>query len=96
MLEQLMDNFWFEDVRDKFLEGNMEERKFFEYLQQFQQGDFQHKEQFVEFFLNSSEEEVFILGMRLFMAIASHKDFALFEDFLVSVRKRNYAYFWHM
>lgn len=30
MLEQLMDNFWFEDVRDKFLEGNMEERKFFE------------------------------------------------------------------
>lgn len=81
MLEQLMDNFWFEDVRDKFLEGNMEERKFLEYLQQFQQGDFQHKEQFVEFFLNSSEEEVFILGMRLFMAIASHKDFALLEDF---------------
>ena len=82
MLEQLMDNFWFEDLREKFLEGDMEEKKFLEYLQQFQQGNFQNKDQFVEFFLNSSEDEVFILGMRLFMAIASHEDFELLEDFL--------------
>lgn len=81
MLEQLMNNFWFENVNENLLEGDIEESKFLEYLYQFQQGDFQNKEQFVEFFLNSSEE-VFVLGIRLFMAIASHKDFALLEEFL--------------
>lgn len=35
MLEQLMDNFWFEDVRKNYLEGDMQEKKFLEYLQQF-------------------------------------------------------------
>lgn len=82
MLEQLMDKFCFEDVRENYLEGDMEEKRFLEYLQQFQQGDFSNKKQFVEFFLNSSEDEVFILGMRLFMAIASHEDFELLEDFM--------------
>ena len=82
MLEQLMDKFWFENVGENYLEGDMEEKRFLEYLKQFQQGDFSKKEQFVEMFLNSSEDEIFILGMRLFMAIASHKDFELLEEFM--------------
>lgn len=82
MIEQLMNSFWFAEVKDILNNGGQEEIEFLEYLQKFQEGDFADKEHFVQFFLNAADDEIFILGMRLFMAIASHKDFDLFEGFL--------------
>lgn len=44
-------------------------------------GIFNQKE-FRDYFLYSTDQQIFVLGMRLFMTVADHKDFKLLEDFL--------------
>lgn len=85
MLDTLTKNFWFERLND--LNGisttnQCEESELFEYIRQFQNGNFQSRQDFCEYFLSSTDQRVFTLGMRLFMAIASHEDFTLLDGVL--------------
>lgn len=85
MLDILLKNFWFEDANNmdiKCLASQCEASKMIEYIRQFQIGNFQLKKEFLDYFLFSSDRRVFVLGMRLFMAIANHADFKLLEEFL--------------
>lgn len=85
MLDMLLENFWFEDVNNvdiKYIANQCEESKMIEYIRQFQNGNFQSKKEFVNYFLFSTDHRVFVIGMRLFMAIANHTDFKLLEEFL--------------
>ena len=59
-----------------------EANKLLEYIRQFQEGNFQKKKEFANYFLSSSNWQVFVVGMRLFMAVADHGDFELLQDFM--------------
>lgn len=85
MLDDLMKNFWFEDVNSidkRYTSNQYEGNKLIEYIRQFQNGNFQSKKEFRDYFLYSTDQQIFVLGMRLFMTVADHKDFKLLEDFL--------------
>lgn len=85
MLDALIRSFWFEKVNnlgEQYLQKQNEENKIFEFIQQFQNGNFEQKKDFCNYFLSSPDRRVFTVGMRLFMAIAGHEDFRLLENFL--------------
>lgn len=84
IVENILNNFWFEKINSEVIETNQEDEvnQLLKYIYEFQQGNFGCKDEFAEFFLNASDDDVFIVGMRLFMAIANHKDFGLLEKFL--------------
>ena len=84
IFDYVIKNFWFENVkRDNHCdEEESEENRIFYYMEQFQRGNFEKKEEFVNYFLSSTEEKVFVIGMRLFMAVANHSDYRMLEEFL--------------
>ena len=82
MLNSILNDFWFKPIDTCEITGNDETDKMISYIKEFQNGDFQRKEEFVDFFLNASDDNILVIGMRLFMAIASHEDFELLEEFL--------------
>lgn len=82
MLDKLRDDFWFKPLDTYEATGEDETDTILKFIKAFQQGDFQRKAEFVNFFLNASDERILVIGMRLFMAIASHEDFKLLEEFL--------------
>lgn len=49
---------------------------------QFQSGDFSNKKEFVEFFLNTSDWNIYVMGIRLFMTICNHSDMELLSEWL--------------
>lgn len=96
MLDTLLMNFWFEDTNNtniQYTTKQCEENKMIEYIRQFQKGNFQYKKEFVDYFLFSSDHQVFVLGMRLFMAIANHTDFKFLEDFLSECEEKQLRVF---
>ena len=85
MLDRLLHDFWFENVNNFNIQNaanQCEESEMIEYIRQFQNGNFQSKKEFLNYFLYSTDRRVFVVGMRLFMAIADHTDFGLLEEFL--------------
>lgn len=84
MLDNIIDNFWF-GLQEKSVVTNekpIEEKIFMDYLFKFQNGDFSAKREFVDFFLNASEWNTYVSGIRLFMAVCSHSDIELLSSFL--------------
>lgn len=84
MLNLLINDFWFDNAeifKEKIETMSEEEKELLKYIIKFQKGDFSEKEKFVNFFVNNSERKIFVIGMRLFMAIANHEDFSLLNDF---------------
>lgn len=77
---KMTDNFWFDNTEISF-ETN-EEKVFLNYLIRFQNGDFSAKREFVDFFLNTSDWNIYVQGVRLFMAICSHSDMEMLTAFL--------------
>lgn len=76
----MQDNFWFDH---KEITNEMSEEKvFLDYLLRFQNGDFSAKREFIDFFLNTSDWNIYVLGVRLFMAICSHTDLERLTMFL--------------
>ena len=59
-----------------------DEKTFLDYMLQFQSGDFSNKKEFVDFFLNTSDRNIYVQGFRLFMAICNHDDMDLLTEFL--------------
>lgn len=85
MLDILLKSFWFEDVNNlkvNCIADQYKENKMIEYIREFQNGNFQPKKEFLDYFLFSTDRRVFVIGMRLFMAISDHTDFKLLEEFL--------------
>lgn len=85
MLDTLVKNFWFENaenMQETNIPNQYEESELLAYIRKFQSGDFQAKQEFCEYFLSSTDQRVFTIGMRLFMAVAGHEDFALLEETL--------------
>lgn len=82
MLNSILNDFWFKPIDTYEITENEENDKMIGYIKEFQQGEFQRKAEFVDFFLNASDDNILVIGMRLFMAIASHEDFELLEEFL--------------
>lgn len=83
MKNDIIKQFWFEKIESENFENcDSEEAKMLEYINLFQRGRFETKKEFVDFFINSDCHDIFVIGMRLFMAIASHSDFQLLETFL--------------
>ncbi len=80
MLDSLFRNFWLDDKEIKT--RTIEEEKFMNYLRDFQKGDLSGKRKFVDFFVSASEWNIYVLGMRLFMAICSHSDMEMMTAFL--------------
>lgn len=54
------------------------------YIAEFKNGNFQNKKEFVNHFINSEDKSVFLKGCRTFMAVCTHEDFGLLNDFFVS------------
>ena len=79
-MDNLFNNFWFDPKEIKM--QTTEEQKFIDYLFEFQKGDFSSKKEFTDFFLSTSEWNIFVLGMRLFMSICSHSDMDMLTEFL--------------
>ena len=86
-----MDSFWFDN--EKIINKLDEENKLLNYLVQFQDGDFSSKEEFVNYFLNTSDWNTYVLGTRLFMAICSHSDVKMVIPFLSECNKKQLQVF---
>lgn len=54
------------------------------YIAEFKSGNFQNKKEFVNQFVKSEDKSVFLKGCRTFMAVCTHEDFVLLNDFFVS------------
>lgn len=82
-MREYFESFWIKNIsRNNMLLKSEAERRLFEYIKQFQSGDFSAKKEFVELFLYTDNWDCFVWGMRVFMAICNHDDFALLYDFL--------------
>lgn len=89
-----MKNFWIEDIRALDIQYQEDEKdKLISYIRLFQNGDFRRKKEFVEFFLGAASRQIFVLGMRVFMAIAAHKDFKMLEDFFAECEEERLKVF---
>ena len=75
-----VNDFWFE--HKEIEPQTIEEKKFMDYLFKFQEGDFSAKREFVDFFINASDWNIYVLGIRLFVAICSHSDMEMLAPFL--------------
>ena len=82
MLNKIINDFWFDKI-DDIKEIDNDNEKLYYYIKCFQNGDFQFKKEFVEYFLASEKFQIFVIGMRLFMSISNHKDFNMLENFFV-------------
>ncbi|MDE7418251.1 MAG: hypothetical protein K2N44_18430 [Lachnospiraceae bacterium] len=83
MISELMDSFWYKEKEVISLDCmGSEEKKLFQFLENFKNGIFDEKEKFVNFFTNATDREIYVMGMRIFMSIARHEDISLLEDFL--------------
>ena len=54
------------------------------YIAEFKSGNFQNKNEFVNCLLNCSDKSEFSKGFETFMAVSTHKDFELLNDFLAA------------
>lgn len=82
-MREYFESFWIKDIsKNKTSMKNEEERRFLEHIKQFQKGDFSNKKEFVKIFLYTHNWDCYVWGMRVFMAICNHDDFALLYDFL--------------
>ena len=84
MKKELLEDFWFDNVSTYYKDTKRisdEEREFLNYMKTFQEGDFSNKTAFLDFVFHSCSRDIFVVGMRLFLTIATHEDFVLFIHF---------------
>ncbi len=83
-MNSLINSFWIADVNSiniQYNENDFEMQQMEGYIRKFQQGNFENKQEFIQIFVNSTNLQIFVLGMRVFMAIANHSDFQFLEDY---------------
>lgn len=59
-----------------------EKQVYLQFLSRFKKGNFSNKKKFVDFFSTASDWNIYVLGIRLFMAICSHSDMEMLVSFL--------------
>lgn len=73
---------WFGEKAERVFENPSEEERIIDdYLLQFKNGNFQNKREFIDSFLHCNDPEAFLMGIRIFVAVCTHKDFDALTDF---------------
>lgn len=100
-IENLIEDIWFGEKTDLFKDesnkcniSNQRERiKLLNLINDFKKGDFSNKEELYMLLNTSKDKDLLNVAIRLFLAIASNKDFSKINDFLCNAEEESISVF---